>query len=74
MDPWTGGDIYLFYQWDDRSLHYIAQNAERVWQGSTDLHVTNAKLGTPLASVGTFYNDCVSIYASTLKSLGLFFS
>ncbi|KAL6719480.1 hypothetical protein ACLMJK_003720 [Lecanora helva] len=53
MDPFTGGDIYLFYQWSDGSIRYIDQSPERVWQGSTYLDVADAKLGTPLTSVST---------------------
>ena len=56
MDPRTGGDIYLFYQWNDNGLRYISQSPKRVWQGSTDLHVTDAKPGTPLTSVSTISN------------------
>lgn len=53
MEPKTGGDIFLFYQWDDGGLRYISQSPGRVWQGSTDLNVPDAKLRTPLASVST---------------------
>ena len=53
MDPGTGGDIYLFYQWYDGGLRYISQSPLRVWQGSTHLDVPDAKLGTPLAAIST---------------------
>ena len=53
MDPYTGGDIYLFYQWSDGGLRYISQSPLRVWQGSTHLDVPDAKLGTPLATIST---------------------
>jgi len=53
MDPRTGGDIHLYYQYGDRSLRYISQSPKRIWQGSTDLQVTDAMLGSPLATVST---------------------
>ena len=56
IDPRTGGDIYLFYQWNNNGLRYISQSPKGVWQGSTDLHVTDAKPGTPLESVSTISN------------------
>ena len=62
MDPRTGGDICLFYQWDDGSLRYTSQSSQHIWQGSTDLDVIDAKLGTPLASVSTGSNG--STYVS----------
>jgi len=61
MDPRTGGDIYLFYQWEDSGLRYISQSPRRVWQGSTDLHVTDARAGTPLTSVSTGYNESTAV-------------
>ena len=66
MDPLTGGDIYLYYQYGDGSLRYISQSPERIWQGSTNLQVTNAKLGTPLAAVSTSTNG--SVFVSGLRS------
>ncbi|KAL8636413.1 MAG: hypothetical protein Q9228_006187 [Teloschistes exilis] len=51
MDARTDGDIFLYYQWDNGGLRYISQSPGRVWQGSTDLDVPDAKLRTPLASV-----------------------
>lgn len=65
MDPRTGGDICLFYQWGDGGLRYISQSPQNIWQGSTDLHVTDAKLGTPLASASTGSNG--STYVSIFQ-------
>ena len=31
MDPRTGGDIYIYYQYGDGSLRYISQSPERIW-------------------------------------------
>ena len=56
MDPRTGGDIYLFYQWDDGGIRYISQNVSRIWQGNINLEITDAKKGSPLASVSTGAN------------------
>jgi len=66
MDPRTGGDIYLYYQYGDGGLRYISQSPARIWQGSTDLQVTNAMLGTPLATASTSTNGStfVSIFPS----------
>ena len=61
MGPKTGGDIFLFYQWNDSSLRYIDQSPQRVWQGSIDLHVTDTRLGTPLAAVATTSNDSATV-------------
>ena len=66
MDPRTGGDIYLYYQYGDGSLRYISQSPERIWQGSTNLQVTNARFGTPLAAVSTSSNG--SVFVSSLCS------
>lgn len=61
MDTRTNGEIYLFYQWDDGGLRYIAQSSQHTWEGSSELHVTDAKLGTPLASVSTESNGSAYI-------------
>ena len=66
MDPHTGGDIYLYYQCGDGSLHYISQSPEFIWQGITNLQVTNARMGTPLAAVSTSTNG--SVFVSGLRS------
>ena len=66
MDPLTGDDIYLYYQYGDGSLRYISQSLERIWQGSTNLQVTDAKRGTPLAAVSTLTNG--SVIVSGLRS------
>ena len=66
MDPRTGGDIHLYYQYGDGSLRYISQSPQRIWQGSTNLQVTNTKLGTPLAAVSTSTDG--SVFVSGLRS------
>ena len=59
MDPRTGGDIYLFYQYGDGGLSYISQSPQRIWQGSINLEVTDALPGSPLASISTSTNGSV---------------
>ena len=66
MDPRTGGDMYLYYQYGDGSLHYISQSPEHIWQGVTNLQVTNARMGTPLAAISTLTNG--SVIVSGLRS------
>ncbi|KAL8721790.1 MAG: hypothetical protein Q9225_001590 [Loekoesia sp. 1 TL-2023] len=61
MDPRTGGDIYLYYQATDGGLHYISQSPARIWQGSMNLRITNAKLGTPLCTTYTSTNGSVVV-------------
>lgn len=61
MDPRTGGDIYLYYQTTDGSLRYISQSPARIWQGSMNLRITNAKLGTPLCTTYTSANGSVIV-------------
>ncbi|KAI4282459.1 MAG: hypothetical protein L6R38_002925 [Xanthoria sp. 2 TBL-2021] len=57
LEPRTGGDINLFYQTNDGSLHYISQSQERIWQGSTNLNISDAKLRTPLCSTYSNFKD-----------------
>ncbi|KAL8871761.1 MAG: hypothetical protein Q9174_002470 [Haloplaca sp. 1 TL-2023] len=70
MDPLTGGDIYLFYQWSDGGLRYISQSPRRVWQGSTNLDVPDAKLGTPLAALTTESDESTFVMPPVLQCLG----
>ncbi|KAI4236040.1 MAG: hypothetical protein L6R40_006286 [Gallowayella cf. fulva] len=70
MEPRTGGDIDLFYQNADGSLHYISQSQARIWQGSFDLNVSDAKLGTPLCSTYSNWGDG-SVYVSPDSAEGL---
>jgi hypothetical protein len=67
MNPQTGGDIYLFYQRDDGGLRYVSESPEHIWQGSSELHVTDAKLGTPLTSISTESNG--STYVSMFRKV-----
>ncbi|KAL8801369.1 MAG: hypothetical protein Q9200_006962 [Gallowayella weberi] len=53
----TGGDLHLFYQNADGTLHYISQSKARIWQGSFDLNVSDAKIGTPLCSTYSNWKD-----------------
>lgn len=61
MDAHTGGDIYLYYQYEDGGLHYIPLSSARIWQGSTDLRVTDAMLGTPLAATSTRFKGAITV-------------
>ncbi|KAK2805873.1 hypothetical protein FQN51_008647 [Onygenales sp. PD_10] len=56
MDPRTGGDIFVYYQYGDGSLRYISMSPNRVWQGSRTLPVDNAMIGTPLTATFTITN------------------
>lgn len=64
LEPRTGGDINLFSQTNDGSLRYISQSQERIWQGSTDLNISDAKLTTPLCSTYSNFKDG-SVYVSS---------
>ncbi|KAL8695770.1 MAG: hypothetical protein Q9224_003174 [Gallowayella concinna] len=57
LETRTGGDLDLFYQNADGALHYISQSKERIWQGSFDLNVSDAKIGTPLCSTYSNWKD-----------------
>ncbi|KAK2798538.1 hypothetical protein FQN50_008806 [Emmonsiellopsis sp. PD_5] len=56
MDPRTGGDIFVYYQYGDGSLRYISMSPTRVWQGSRSLPVDDAMIGTPLTATFTITN------------------
>ncbi|KAI4254238.1 MAG: hypothetical protein L6R42_007280 [Xanthoria sp. 1 TBL-2021] len=68
LEPPTGGDINLFHQTNDGSLHYISQSQERIWQGSTDLNISDAKLRTPLGSTYSNFKDGSVHVPRTTKS------
>ncbi|PGH00631.1 hypothetical protein AJ79_08147 [Helicocarpus griseus UAMH5409] len=56
MDPRSGGDIFLYYQYGDGSLRYISLSASRDWQGSRSLPAKDSMAGTPLATTHTVSN------------------
>ncbi|KAK2732405.1 hypothetical protein FQN55_004129 [Onygenales sp. PD_40] len=60
MDPRTGTDIFLFYQYGDGSIQYMPLTSSRAWQGSKTLPVENAMIGTPLTTTYTSVNGKVT--------------
>ncbi|KAL8734494.1 MAG: hypothetical protein Q9166_001394 [cf. Caloplaca sp. 2 TL-2023] len=70
----TEGDMALFYQMTDGRLYYISRSQARIWQGTSDLNISDAKLGTPLCSTYSNYKDG-SVYVSPgTENYGLFFT
>ncbi|KAL8956152.1 MAG: hypothetical protein Q9193_006242 [Seirophora villosa] len=59
LNSQTNDETFLFYQRSDGSLHYSSLNSARVWQGSMDVNIQNAKLGTPLCAIDTTTNGSV---------------
>ena len=61
MDPRTGGGIFLYYQVTSGGLQYISMSPRRIWQGSMDLQITDALLGTSLATTSTSINGLIYV-------------
>ena len=64
------GDVLLYYQSGDGGLHFISMDETRAWQGSRDLEVTDAKLGTPLASTSADVNGTIFVRYQAVNVYG----
>lgn len=65
------GDIFLYYQSGDGGLHFISMSSSRRWQGSRDLGVTDAKLGTPFASTSATINGTILVRDCQLMEMDM---
>ena len=67
------GDVILYYQSGDGGLHFIPMDKKtKAWEEPRDLGVTDAKLGTPLASAGATLNGTIFVrsqYRHALQQL-----
>lgn len=61
MDPAIGGDLYLYYQTFDGRLHITSQSVAHVWQGTIEMNIEDAKLGTPLCAGASYANDSILV-------------